>query len=147
MSPIVKTVLLGGTVVEVGSLCPQQSVHKGIIVLEGQKMTISMSALVDTNVQQEVQTLYPAMPDITKMRQYKQPAESVHADSTAMIPMDQLSPTDSTFALRVTIVPVEQGMLRSSSVLQEHLTTELEWNSSQIACLVLVVMPVMSGVL
>ena len=79
------------------------------------------------------------------MIQHNQPAESAHVDSTATIPTVQLSRMDSTFASRVTIVQVEQGTPKSSSVLREHLTTELAWTRSQIACHVLVALPVMSG--
>ena len=133
MKLTVKTVLLVGTVVAVGSLCPQQNVHLATTALEGQKMKTSISVLEDTNVHWAVQTLCPVMLDITKMRQYSRPAGSVHVDSTAMILMVQSSHMGSTFALKVITVLEEPDMQRNSSALQGHLTTELVWINSLIA--------------
>lgn len=98
ISLTVKTVLLGGTVVEVGCLFLQICVHQVTIVLAEQKIPYSMSALVDTNVQKAVQILYPVMQGITKMRQHRRPAESARLASIVTIHMDQSSPMDSTSA-------------------------------------------------
>lgn len=94
----VKTVLQGGTVVEVDSLFPQDCVQKVTIVPAEQKMPISTNVLVDTNARKEVQILCLVTQDITKTRPDNQPVQSAHVGSTAMIPMAQSSHMANTSA-------------------------------------------------
>lgn len=144
-SLIVKIVLLGGTVVAVGSMCQQQNVHLDTIALEGLKMTANMSVLVDTSVLWAVQTLNPAKLDITKMRQGSQPVGYAPVGFTAMTPMGQSSRMGSTFVLKVTTVLTEPGMLKSLSAPLVRLTTELGWTNRRIVCHALGDMSVTSG--
>ena len=133
--------------VEVGFLCPRLNVHLDTTVLEELKVMFNTSVLVDTNVQREALTLYLVKLDIIKMRQGNQPAEFVHLDFIAMIPMAQSSHMERIFALKVITAPVGQGMLKSLSALQGHSTTELEWMRRLTAWHVLDVLFVMNGVL
>lgn len=98
MRRTVETVLQGGTVMEVGCLFPEACVHQVTIVLAEQKILINMNVLVDTNAQKAVQIQCPVKQGVTKMRQHRQPVESVHLVSTVMILMAQSSHMDSSFA-------------------------------------------------